>query len=143
MTILPKKKVTGKDKKSDSDSDSDEHKAGSHAPHTAGVAAASLPPAYLEERSTYTPHRHPPEEEYYGGGRGFDSEEAGGIVSPPRAKQYGSPARPSKTREWDSPEFSGYNSSEEYESTRRVHYDAEVGACVLGGGGGGGISHNV
>ena len=132
MTILPKKKAAGKDKKSDSESDSDsEHKAGSHAPLTAGVAGASLPPTYLEERSPYSSHRHTPDEEYYGGGRGFDSEEVGGVPSPSRTKQYGSPVRPSKSREWDSPEFSGYNSSEEYEATtRRVHYDAEVGLTV-------------
>ena len=126
MTILPKKKPPPKEKKPDSsESETEELKVTTHVPHQPTVTASSLPAAFIEERQSFSAHRYPPEDDYYGG-LSYEPEDT---ASSPQRKQYGSPLHPTKQRDWDSPELSGYNSSEEYESSRRIMYDAEV--CLL------------
>ena len=128
MTILPKKKPPPKEKKTDSsESETEEVKVPSHPPHPPNVTASNVaPPPFIEERQPFSSHCFPPEEDYYDD-MSYEAEET---ASPPQRKQYGSPVHAAKQREWDSPDMSGYNSSEEYEPSRRIVYDTEV--CVEG-----------
>jgi hypothetical protein len=123
MTILPKKKPPPKEKKTDSsESETEEVKVPSHPPHPPNVTASNVaPPPFIEERQPFSSHCFPPEEDYYDD-MSYEAEET---ASPPQRKQYGSPVHAAKQREWDSPDMSGYNSSEEYEPSRRIVYDTE------------------
>ena len=124
MTILPKKKPPPKDKQSDSESEGEEHKMPPIGHNSPGMAAgASLPSPYMEERQAYSSHRHSSAADDFYSTRSFNSEESN--VSP-RPKPYGSPNRSSKSQDWEGAELSGYNSSEEYDASRRGHYDEEV-----------------
>ena len=123
MTILPKKKADHTIHKSDSDSDSE-------CCCAKCCGSNTHPPSRSEERPN-SHHRRRPEEYSYEAGASCASSE----IQPRGKRQHGASPKPKLTGEgssqwrWD-PEssttrHSGYNSSEEYESSSHG-YDLEV-----------------
>jgi len=126
MTILPKKKKG--EQQSDSDSDSSGNSAQSSCSHV-GVSGHGGSPHPSED----TNYHHSPEGFYH---RRYDLSSSSGDSSPElpsitkRSTYRPSSAATSSARSKKlldtSPYYSGYNSSEEYDGSRRPYLDYEV-----------------